>query len=132
LLRARRVRPCRRRTAERTEKFAPPHVQPQSQEQASQWAKTIALRKGRGWPSMLLGGDGRCPSRVSSTDLTTPKFDFRSSPKSGLKSDISPCPKSANYRSRIRPKEGSAQAQLVRRESNPDFHELTSRAALCV
>src|SRR5258706_13612865 len=28
----------------------------------------------------------------SSTDLTTPKFDFRSSPKSGLKSDIGPCP----------------------------------------
>src|SRR5260370_27742369 len=64
LLRAGRVRPCRRRIAERTEKFAPPHVQPQSQEQASQWAKTIALRKGRGWPSMLLGGDGRCPRRV--------------------------------------------------------------------
>jgi hypothetical protein len=28
----------------------------------------------------------------SSTDLATPKFDFRSSPKSGLKSDIAPCP----------------------------------------
>src|SRR5258707_928897 len=28
----------------------------------------------------------------SSTDLTAPKFDFRSSPKSGLKSDIGPCP----------------------------------------
>src|SRR5258706_11871852 len=28
----------------------------------------------------------------SSTDLTAPKFDFRSSPESGLKSDIGPCP----------------------------------------
>ena len=28
----------------------------------------------------------------SSTDLTAPKFDFRSSPESGLKSDIAPCP----------------------------------------
>src|SRR5258707_376391 len=32
----------------------------------------------------------------SSTDLTAPKFDFGSSPESGLKSDIGPCPKSAN------------------------------------
>src|SRR5260221_8883952 len=36
----------------------------------------------------------------SSTDLTTPKFDFRSSPKSGLKSDIGPCPVRANSGSR--------------------------------
>src|SRR3954452_11958828 len=28
----------------------------------------------------------------SSTDLTAPKFDFRSSPESGLKWDIGPCP----------------------------------------
>src|SRR5712692_11819455 len=28
----------------------------------------------------------------SSTDLTAPKCDFRSSPESGLKSDIAPCP----------------------------------------
>src|SRR6267154_996307 len=28
----------------------------------------------------------------SSTDLTAPKFDFRSSPESGRKSDIGPCP----------------------------------------
>ncbi len=35
----------------------------------------------------------------STTDLTAPKFDFRSSPKSGLKSDMAPCPKSANSRS---------------------------------
>src|SRR5258705_10591887 len=28
----------------------------------------------------------------SSTDLTAPKFDFRSSTESGLKSDIGPCP----------------------------------------
>ncbi len=34
----------------------------------------------------------------SSTDLTAPKLDFRSSPESGLESDISPCPKSANMR----------------------------------
>jgi hypothetical protein len=26
------------------------------------------------------------------TDLTARKFDFRSSPESGLKSDIAPCP----------------------------------------
>ena len=32
----------------------------------------------------------------SSTDLTTPKFDFRSSPESELKSDVGPCPKGAN------------------------------------
>jgi len=30
--------------------------------------------------------------RDGTTDLTAPKFDFRSSPKSGLKSDIGPCP----------------------------------------
>ena len=35
-----------------------------------------------------------------STDLTTPKFDFRFTPESGLKSDISPCPFGANIRSR--------------------------------
>ncbi len=34
----------------------------------------------------------------SSTDLTAPKFDFRSSPESGLKSDIGPCPFRANMR----------------------------------
>ena len=39
---------------------------------------------------------------------------------------------SANCTSRIRPKDGSARAQLLRRESNPDFHELTCRAALCI
>src|SRR5882757_9194181 len=32
----------------------------------------------------------------SSTDLTAPKFDFRFTPESGLKSDIAPCPKSAS------------------------------------
>jgi hypothetical protein len=32
----------------------------------------------------------------SSTDLAAPKFDFRSSPESGLKSDIGPCPFGAN------------------------------------
>jgi hypothetical protein len=32
----------------------------------------------------------------SSTDLTAPKFDFRFTPESGLKSDISPCPFRAN------------------------------------
>jgi hypothetical protein len=36
----------------------------------------------------------------STTDLTAPKFDFRSSPKSGLKSDIGPCPVRANKRHR--------------------------------
>src|SRR5260221_8326357 len=33
-------------------------------------------------------------------DLTAPKFDFRSSPKSGLKSDIGPCPVRAKTGSR--------------------------------
>src|SRR4029077_15137066 len=32
------------------------------------------------------------PGHSTSTDLTTPKFYFRSSPKSGLKSDIGRCP----------------------------------------
>jgi len=32
----------------------------------------------------------------SSTDLAAPKFDFRSSPESGLKSDIEPCPLGAD------------------------------------
>src|SRR5258705_13238386 len=36
----------------------------------------------------------------SSTDLTAPKFDFRSSPESGLKSDIGPCPFRATSGSR--------------------------------
>ena len=30
------------------------------------------------------------------TDLTAPKFDFRFTPESGLKSDIAPCPGCAN------------------------------------
>ena len=34
----------------------------------------------------------------SSTDLTAPKFDFRFTPESGLKSDIAPCPSCANFR----------------------------------
>src|SRR5260370_23728959 len=34
----------------------------------------------------------------SSTDLTAPKFDFRFTPESGLKSDIGPCPFRANKR----------------------------------
>src|SRR5712672_1851870 len=38
----------------------------------------------------------------SSTDLTTPKFAFRPSPESGLKSDIAPCPKSAKGLNRSR------------------------------
>jgi hypothetical protein len=37
----------------------------------------------------------------SSTDLTAPKFDFRSSTESGLKSDIGPCPVRANRRHRL-------------------------------
>src|ERR1700741_5059753 len=41
----------------------------------------------------------------SSTDLTAPKSNFRSSPESGLKSDIAPCPKRANFGPT--PKEGS-------------------------
>jgi hypothetical protein len=43
----------------------------------------------------------------------------------GLEADIARCSRHvANVptnRSQIRPKDGSAQAQLVRRESNPDF-----------
>src|SRR5712675_2294374 len=35
---------------------------------------------------------------IPSTDLTAPKSNFRSSPESGLKSDIGPCPKSAKCR----------------------------------
>ena len=34
---------------------------------------------------------GRHPKPFTSTDLTTPKSDFRSTPKSGLKTDIGPC-----------------------------------------
>jgi len=33
----------------------------------------------------------------SSTDLAAPKFDFRSSPESGLRSDIEPCPFGADF-----------------------------------
>src|SRR5467141_3928988 len=36
----------------------------------------------------------------SKPDLTAPKTDFRFTPESGLKSDIAPCPKSANSGSR--------------------------------
>jgi hypothetical protein len=32
----------------------------------------------------------------SKADLTTPKSDFRYTPESGLKTDIAPCPKSAD------------------------------------
>jgi hypothetical protein len=38
----------------------------------------------------------------SSTDLAAPKFDFRCSPESGLKSDIRPCPFGANSGSCLR------------------------------
>ena len=38
-------------------------------------------------------------SGLGLTDLTAPKFDFRFSPESGLKSDIGPCPVRANSRS---------------------------------
>jgi hypothetical protein len=34
----------------------------------------------------------------SKADLTAPKSDFRYTPESGLKTDIAPCPKSANKR----------------------------------
>src|SRR6478735_6132829 len=39
--------------------------------------------------AIVEGHDFRCGS---STDLAAPKFDFRSSPESGPKSDIWPCP----------------------------------------
>jgi ketosteroid isomerase-like protein len=40
-----------------------------------------------------------CEDRSGSkADLTGPKSDFRFTPESGLKSDIAPCPKSANKR----------------------------------
>src|SRR6478752_2991261 len=37
----------------------------------------------------------------SSTDLAAPKFDFRSSPESGLKSDIEPCPLGADIVAKV-------------------------------
>jgi len=37
------------------------------------------------------------PAMSPSTDLTAPKFDFRSSPDSGFKSDIGPRPFRANF-----------------------------------
>jgi hypothetical protein len=37
----------------------------------------------------------------SSTDLTTPKFDFRSSPEIGLNSDIARCPFCADIVAKI-------------------------------
>ncbi len=36
----------------------------------------------------------------SKAALTAPKSDFRYTPESGLKTDIVPCPKSANFGSR--------------------------------
>jgi hypothetical protein len=45
------------------------------------------------------GHDFRCGS---STDLTAPKFDFRFTPETGLKSDITPCPFRAKTGSRSR------------------------------
>ncbi len=38
----------------------------------------------------------------SKAALTAPKSNFRFTPESGLRSDIAPCPKSANIRHRIR------------------------------
>jgi len=35
------------------------------------------------------------------TDLTAPKCDFRSSPESGLKSDIGPCPVRADFVAKV-------------------------------
>jgi len=43
----------------------------------------------------MRGGHVRVGSKG---DLTAPKFDFRSSPESGLKSDIGPCPVLHNKR----------------------------------
>jgi hypothetical protein len=41
---------------------------------------------------------GQCPSWAA---LTAPKFDFRSSPESGLKSGVAPCPKSADIVAKV-------------------------------
>jgi hypothetical protein len=37
----------------------------------------------------------------SKADLTAPKSDFRFTPESGLKSDIAPCPKSADIVAKV-------------------------------
>ena len=47
---------------------------------------------GRTSRDAVIRPDVRCGSK---TDLTAPKSNFRSTPESGLKSDISPCPLSA-------------------------------------
>jgi hypothetical protein len=48
----------------------------------------------------------------STTDLTAPKFDFRSSPKSGLKSDIGPCPVRAKSGHRLGAKQKGGRHQI--------------------
>jgi hypothetical protein len=39
--------------------------------------------------------------RLSKTDLTALKSDFRFTPECGLKSDIAPCPKSADFVAKV-------------------------------
>jgi hypothetical protein len=63
----------------------------------------------------------------SSTDLTAPKFDFRSSPESGLKSDIEPCPVRANNGSRVftscqkKPPKGGCSTLMIADQANAAF-----------
>ena len=47
-------------------------------------------------------------SNVSTTDLTAPKFDFRFTPESGLKSDIGPCQVRAKNRHAVVREQGDA------------------------
>jgi hypothetical protein len=42
-----------------------------------------------------------CAAEILKADLTAPKSDFRFTPESGLKSDITPFPFSANSGSRV-------------------------------
>src|SRR5260221_13821474 len=71
----------------------------------------------------------------SSTDLTAPKFDFRSSPESGLKSDIAPCPFRADSVAKVFLRHGSqilrgVGAAIDQRCGAPRRHTPNSQAIL--
>src|SRR5258705_5763134 len=71
----------------------------------------------------------------SSTDLTAPNFDFRSSPESGLKSDIAPCPFRADSVAKVFLRHGSqilrgVGAAIDQRCGAPRRHTPNSQAIL--
>src|SRR5258708_6522233 len=97
LLRARCERPRGRDTAEKGDELPSPHgLAPQVEDHTLAYRRTGAgLCITAKWAADV--GDG------SKAALTAPKSNFRFTPESGLKSDITACPKSATTGRRLAP-----------------------------